>query len=126
MGTDIDRLHKVVLGELRGRGCGKTVALCHCIAGAIESGETEVDVVVPQHRWMGDTKSVLWDILDEHELDPRSTWSPRVWRTRYGAKINFLVSGERELLGRQGLFINMDDRNGIWPDSHPLHFIQEA
>jgi len=39
MKTDINRLHEVVEGSRAGRGCGKTFARCHEIAGIIELGK---------------------------------------------------------------------------------------
>lgn len=42
MKTDINRLHSVVLGQLVGRGVGKTTAKIHELAGVIELGDSQV------------------------------------------------------------------------------------
>ena len=42
MRLDLDRLHKVVTGEITHRGCGKTVAHCADVAGLIELGEKDI------------------------------------------------------------------------------------
>lgn len=42
MRLDLDRLHKVVTGEITHRGCGKTVAHCVDVAGLIDLGEKDI------------------------------------------------------------------------------------
>jgi hypothetical protein len=39
---DIDRLHKVALGEITGRGVGKTTLACNDVAAAVELGSSNV------------------------------------------------------------------------------------
>jgi len=53
---DLDRIEKVLSGELRGRNSGKTLASCYLLAKEIEHGEERmIHFVVGYHRdkfWM--------------------------------------------------------------------------
>ena len=69
MKTDINRLHQVAFGQLRGRRWGKTYLQCHNIAGTIEVGDRDIIVCIVSHY--SDIRYIipmLMDILDEHDL----------------------------------------------------------
>lgn len=68
MKTDIDRLHKVALGELQRRGCGKTYLDCHHVAAAIEVGEKDIVCIIPYNSWKHHIFPMLLEVLDEHEI----------------------------------------------------------
>lgn len=65
MSTDLDRLHAVVSGELRGRQVGKTWAHCHDLVSAIELGEPEVRAVVATLRDVNHVLPMLVGVLQE-------------------------------------------------------------
>ena len=45
--TDIERLHAVINGDVRGRRVGKTFSKCHEVAGLVELGFTEIFCIIP-------------------------------------------------------------------------------
>lgn len=74
MKTDIDRLHKVALGEVKGRGCGKTFLKCHELAGLVETGfEGTMALVVPYMRYFKHIYPMMVEVFKEHSIKLRVT-----------------------------------------------------
>lgn len=72
MNTNIDKLHKVLDGKLKGRRVGNTFAQCHLIAGYIELAE-ELDItqVICKTNFCNDIQyilPILESVLNEHGL----------------------------------------------------------
>lgn len=68
--TDLDRLHRVVSGELTGPRVGNTFARCHIIAGALEVGEEmTVVAIIPKWSHYHYIRSLLQDVLSDHEIE---------------------------------------------------------
>jgi len=76
--TDLDRLHRVSLYS-GGRGCGKTVAACHNVAGAVELAEDgdTILVVLNELRDVNHFRAILEPILHEHRLIARAWYELR-------------------------------------------------
>lgn len=66
--TDIELLHKVVSGQVHGRGIGKTFAQCHNVAGAIELGFDNVFMVITNYRDIMYIIPMLRDVLTDHGI----------------------------------------------------------
>lgn len=119
MRTDIDRLHQVALGEIGGRGCGKTFLMCHSVAGAIETGSRQVAIIVPELRWMTFIKPMLYDVLREHGLNIEpERGNHRVLFLDDGTKIMFVRRKEIEEGFLRGIHpdptcVDMDDSGGL-------------
>ena len=69
MATDIKRLHDVIEGRRTGRGCGKTFARCHQIAGLVEVGEKVILFQVNCYRDQKYTVPMLRGVFEEHGLE---------------------------------------------------------
>jgi len=70
MKTDLERLHQVYNGEIKGRKVGNTFLQCHKIAGQIEVGNTNnIICIVENYDYVNKTiKPMLLDILEEHNI----------------------------------------------------------
>jgi len=68
MHTDLERLQAVKEGRLTGRGCGKTFARCHDVAGAIELGFKHIYCVVTHHRDISYILPMLMNVLEDHAI----------------------------------------------------------
>lgn len=90
MGTDIERLHKVISGELTGRGCGKTFARCHELAGQVKVGEFgDIVVGITQYHDLSYLHPMIRQVFEEHDLKIEG-WQ----RDKFicnGKRIRFLV-----------------------------------
>lgn len=108
MTTDIDRLHDVLLHG-GGPGSGKTHALCHTVAGALEvNPDEDAVVVVPQRDWMRHVTPMLCEVLKEHGFHPEQ-WGRSKLSLRDGRCIYFIVADHQELLrGHHGPVIHID------------------
>jgi hypothetical protein len=105
--TDIDRLHAVINGKLTGRGCGKTYATCHEIAGFVEVGETEILCIVPIFGWLTWLRAMLIEVLQEHGLEVQFLANDAL---RCGeSTIRFILDRHRDLVGRSGLVLDFND-----------------
>ena len=81
MPTDIDRLHDVIEERVGGRGCGKTFAVCHILAGLIELGRCDhIHVLVTVYRDIEHILPMLWRTCDEYGIEIRRT-------CRYGERL---------------------------------------
>jgi hypothetical protein len=67
--TDIDRLHKVIDGKAHGRGCGKTFAKCHEVAGLIELGYKYVFCMITHQQDQLYLDKMLTDVFNDHGLE---------------------------------------------------------
>ena len=68
MTTNIERLHDVVEGKVAHRGCGKTYAKCHEVAGLVEVGNTHIICIISVHHDLGYILPMMFEVLDEHEI----------------------------------------------------------
>lgn len=68
MSTDINRLHNVLEGRVYGRRCGKTFALCHLMAWCIETGETQIDILLSALDDWRHMSRILEAVLREHRI----------------------------------------------------------
>ena len=83
--TDLERLWKVVSGELQGRAVGKTTAACHDVAGAILTGSSRIVVVeTKHHRDIPVYVDILERVLDEYGMR----------LSRKGSTTDFYVEGK--------------------------------
>lgn len=109
--TNIDRLHKVVTGEISGRGAGKTFASCHEVAGIVELGkEKQIFVITKFWRDRSYIKPMLWQILQEHGLKTKAI-NDTSWLCR-STRIDFVPSElfEEGRRGRDNYYVvNMID-----------------
>ena len=90
MKTDIDRLHKVISGEIYGRGCGKTFARCHELAGIIETSNISLIICI-MTKWndIFYLKPMIKEVFLEHNL--KITAENRFDFMCNGKKIKFIV-----------------------------------
>ncbi|MBN1491152.1 MAG: hypothetical protein JXA69_14660 [Phycisphaerae bacterium] len=105
MKTDIDRLHAVIVGQSQGRRCGKTVAVCHQIAGLLETvGPTRIGVVLSCLSDREYFASYLLAVLREHEMCCASSETGiSVWRPME-SDIDFISAGFTRWAGYEYLF----------------------
>lgn len=97
MATDIDRLHDVVGGRVRGGKIGKTYARCHELAGTIETGEHDYIIVqITRYSDIQYIMPMLTTILKEHHIEIESTNEQRKEIVCNGKKIWFRVIDSRE------------------------------
>lgn len=98
--TDLDRLHQVVEGDLRGRGAGRTFAACHNLAGILETCNKGARIawIIPRMSWMFHIRPMLERVLEEHGLLKYCKWITQN-KLQYGTKcVQFIP---RESLRRQ-------------------------
>lgn len=70
MKTDIDRLHKTIITNDTSRRCGKTLLLCHSVAGEIEVGDAEEIVCLGQQKQHAEfIRKVFEEVCEEHQLE---------------------------------------------------------
>jgi len=67
MKTDIDRLHRVITTG-GGRGCGKTYAICHLVAGYVEMGNKRIALIIDNLHDIIYLRPMLYSVFEEHEL----------------------------------------------------------
>lgn len=65
---DLDRLHGVAGGQLRGRGVGHTYYYCHLIAGIVELGNQLIYIILPHYNWFKHFKIELARVFLHHGL----------------------------------------------------------
>jgi len=100
--TDIDRLHNVFEGRTRGRGCGKTMLLCHQIAGQLEVAPQDIVVCIPNMYRIEYFVPILSYVLVEHGFEMRRLHR-RIFRVlQTNTKIEFHSVGDmrNSLIGR--------------------------
>lgn len=68
MKIDIDRLHDVVTEKIGGRGCDKTFAKLHEIAGLIGVGEKVVFGIIERMQDVNHIRPMLFQIMEEHGI----------------------------------------------------------
>jgi len=66
--TDIDKLHQVCLGELKGRHCGKTFASCYDVIGEIYNETKRILCIVEVSLDISRIHNMLIDLLIENDL----------------------------------------------------------
>lgn len=101
MKTDIERLHQVYEGNLKGRAVGKTFLQCHEIAGQIEVGEVKnIICLLPNYQYTVFIKTMLIDVLKEHGIIIKKHTRDTIFISG-GKRILFLVRSleEDELIG---------------------------
>lgn len=70
MKTDVDALHKVINGEVKGRGRGHTFARCHILAGNVELSNVS-HIVFPVESYV-DLKfliPMIKEVFVDHEIE---------------------------------------------------------
>jgi len=93
--TDLDRLHQVVEGKLRGRGAGRTFAACHNLAGILETCDENISIawIIPRMSWVFHIRPMLERVLEEHGLLCDCKWVAQN-RLLYGTKrVWFIARG---------------------------------
>lgn len=90
--TDLDRLHKVISGEIVGRGCGTTFSKCHELAACVILKEyPRIVVVISDYR---DIKYNLLSTIDkvfsDHDLKFSRSRDTQILCD--GIKIDFMLS----------------------------------
>jgi hypothetical protein len=95
MTTDIDRLHKVVTGELQGRGVGRTYASCQYLAGVLETCEPNSSIVwvIPRFSCMSYIRPMLSQVLREHDI--LCHWSDSVTLVAHQSRIKFVMAHDK-------------------------------
>ena len=104
MNTDLERLHNVFTGKVFGRQCGRSVLLCHTIAGQLEVAPRDIAItfsVLPHaERFI----PMLLAVLEEHNIKVKivNQYTLRVLET--GTKISFVArDNPRCLMGSDAL-----------------------
>jgi len=70
MKTDISRLHNMILVGDTSKRCGKTLLLCHSMAGEIEVGDPEEVVCLgKQKRHVEMVRNMFEHVCNEHQLN---------------------------------------------------------
>lgn len=110
--TDIDRLHKVVTGELTGRGCGKTFASCHELFGVLMTSKENVIVCYINHwKDLDYILPMFRKILDEYGYiikEQSISWNKR-YLFENGKEIRFITQSMLDYDFRSGrLFAGLD------------------
>lgn len=105
MTTDIDRLHRVVEGKVDHRGCGKTFARCHEVAGYVELGHRNIFCLVSSIRDREYIVPMLAGVLYDHNLLLGAS-SPRDVFTAGNSVIRFITE-ERDTRGYEGIMVLM-------------------
>lgn len=74
MPTDIDRLHKVVLGEYIGKQCGHTYAKCHELAGVLETtyNKNVLCIISSINDVENYLLKMIFNVFNEHGFYPNS------------------------------------------------------
>jgi hypothetical protein len=108
MTTDLDRLHKVVTGELRGRGVGRTYASCQYLAGTLETCEPNSCIiwVVPRFSWMSHIRPMLDQVLREHDI--MYHWSDSITLVANQCRIKFVPSHDKKAVEHYGVLSNYE------------------
>lgn len=103
MKTDVDRLRAVVEGRLHGRGCGKTFAACHNLAGLLLT-VTPGNVIIwrlPEFFWLSHIKPTLAQVLEEYAILKQVTWKNETRMRCLGKDVLFVTTLEQAMgLGR--------------------------
>lgn len=76
MHTDIRRLHNVIDGSILSyRGCGRTYAICHKIAGYIKIEVPSIVCVLTRYDDIGYILPMLFKVFNDHEI----LWEYKRW-----------------------------------------------
>ena len=106
MKTDLDRLHKVVLGELNRRRAGVTYAQCHEVAGILETTDTgEIIIFVSYFKDTYYIVPMLLDILKEHMITNFEIQFPQATIKVKNRKIIFIPISQLPIRGRDNYYI---------------------
>ncbi len=62
---NLNRLHRVALGQETHRGCGKTFYALQCAIGAMEVGHDPIVIVLPVYRWLNHVIPMLKEALTD-------------------------------------------------------------
>lgn len=104
MHTDLDRLHAVALGQLGGRGCGKTFLQCHHLAGYIQIGEMDIVCTVTRLSDIDYILPMLNQVFHDHGLPliqrvyPQSSGihAPHKWKCGDRIRVTFVPNKDLE------------------------------
>lgn len=89
MKTDLNRLHRVALGENSGRKSGETYYYCHLVAGVVELGNKEVIIKIPSLKSGNYIKPMLEEVLKNHKLNIIKKSNRECWLLANGARLIF-------------------------------------
>jgi len=94
MATDINKLHQVALGKLRGRGVGKTHLKCHDVAAMVEFDEDMIIVLLSSYNDLNYVYPMLDEVLIEHDIHIEKLSKPqhRLYLEN-GSHIQFISEG---------------------------------
>jgi len=98
MRTELDKLHKVKLGYLNGRGCGKTFAKVHDLASHVELGFERVFCVITQYRDLKYLTPMIQGIFEERKLPGVKRITLRHWICG-DTHIHFILQDELPIYG---------------------------
>jgi len=115
--TDLDRLHRVVLGENVGRGVGKTYANIHLLAGCVELNDNTNFFIVGSQQTIRCIKPMIVNVFEEHGIKivrVASVGRECNLSVDYEGKVKFIrimlnVDLETRLRGSRGNYIINDD-----------------
>jgi hypothetical protein len=68
MKTDIDKLHEKALGNLIGRGTGKTFLKCHEIMAAIEMDHELIICIIKYYIDINYISRMLHEVSEDHDI----------------------------------------------------------
>ena len=111
---DIDRLLKVALGELKGRGVGKTTLACSQVVGTLQTTDDGIIYcTVKLIKHIGYMKDMLVRILEDYDYrvveQRRSDFSMKL---NNGRVIQFIRGDEYKMEGLRGWRVEFDDSEG--------------
>lgn len=108
MSTDIERLHKVVDGKEQGRGCGKTFARCHEVAGLVELGHKYIFCITTNHKDWQYIEPMLSDVLQEYGIKLTRVRKPDEYRANESI-IRLIPKRDQEqrTRGQEGVLVPM-------------------
>lgn len=127
--TDHEKLMEMYAGVRRGRGCGKTLAICHIIAGLCEIGDQKhIHVALSYMRDCFHFERQLWEVLEEHGLSFQKCNSYRLLVNGPAGQIIIFFHGEQDpnlgLGASKGYLV--DGRRRTNPAINPTVWVREG
>lgn len=109
MVTDFERLHKVVTGELIGRGCGKTFASCHELLNTLFLDNVkDIVCIIKTRRDLTYIFPMFMDIARESEISKliERKFGEKNFRTKNGKRVRWV--SEEELKNYPSILAGLD------------------
>ena len=96
--TDLDRLHKVALGEINERGCGKTYLACHELCSVVEIGQVNhILAKIKYHRDITFILPMLTEVMQERGIVNRGYLTAQNRLTANDVRVWFIPENKFEL-----------------------------